>query len=155
MADDLGTQVGGLFSPSVYRRFFKPRLAEIIAFVKRRTRARVFFHSCGAVYPFIPDLIEMGVDILNPVQVSAAGMGDTAKLKSEFGSELTFWGAIDTQRVLPFGRPEEVRDEVRRRLDDLAPGGGYVMATVHNIQDGVPPENVLAMLDALREYGPA
>ncbi len=153
MADDLGTQNGLLFSPSAFNRFFKPRLGQIIAFVKQRTRAKVFFHSCGSVYRFIPDLIEIGVDILNPVQVNAEGMGDTARLKREFGRDLVFWGGIDTQRVLPFGSPEDVRREVRRRLDDLAPGGGYVMAAVHNIQDGVPPQNIIAMVETLREYG--
>ena len=153
MADDLGTQHSALFPPALYRRFFRPRLSQIIAFVKQRTRARVFFHSCGSVYQFVPDLIDMGVDILNPVQVGANSMGDTARLKREFGKDLTFWGGIDTQQVLPFGRPQEVRDEVRRRLDDLAPGGGYVLAAVHNIQDGVPPENIIAMVEALREFG--
>ena len=151
MSDDLGTQRAPLFSPAVYSRFFKPRLAQIVSFVKHRSQAKIFFHSDGAMYQFIPDLIEMGVDILNPVQVSAAGMGDTAKLKREFGKELTFWGAIDTQSVLPFGQPEDVRQEVRRRLEDLAPGGGYVLAAVHNIQDGVAPQNVLAMVQALHE----
>lgn len=153
LADDLGAQDGPLFSPSVYRRFFRPRLAETIRFLKQRTAAKVFLHSCGAIYTFIPDLIDMGVDILNPIQVSAEGMGDTARLKREFGKDLTLWGAIDTQRLLPFGRPEEVREEVLRRLDDLAPGGGYVAAAVHNIQDGTPPENVIAMVEAIREFG--
>jgi uroporphyrinogen decarboxylase len=101
----------------------------------------------------LPDLIEIGVDILNPVQVSAAGMGDTAFLKREFGKNLVFWGSIDTQNVLPFGSPEQVHDEVRRRIDDLAPGGGFVQASVHNIQPGVPPENVLAMISAWEKYG--
>lgn len=96
LADDLGTQDGPLFSPAVYRRFFKPRLAETVRFLKQRTPARVFLHSCGAIYRFIPDLIDMGVDILNPIQVSAAGMEDTARLKREFGQDLTFWGAVDT-----------------------------------------------------------
>jgi uroporphyrinogen decarboxylase len=153
LADDLGAQDGPLFSPSVYRRFFKPRLAETVRFLRQRTPARVFLHSCGAIYPFIPDLIDMGVDILNPVQVSASGMGDTARLKREFGKDLTFWGAIDTQYLLPFGSPEEVRRDVLRRLKELSPGGGYVAAAVHNIQDGTPPQNIVAMVDAIREFG--
>ncbi len=155
LADDLGTQDGLLFSPTVYRHFFRPRLAETIRFVRQRTSARVFLHSCGAIYPLIPDLIDMGVDILNPIQVSAEGMGDTARLKREFGKDLTFWGAIDTQHLLPFGSPEEVRTDVRRRLEDLSPGGGYVAAAVHNIQNGTPAENIIAMIEAIREFGRA
>jgi uroporphyrinogen decarboxylase len=100
----------------------------------------------------LPDLVEVGIDILNPVQVSAAKM-DTGRLKKEFGDVLTFWGAIDTQRILPRGTADEVRDEVRRRIDDLAPGGGFVLNSVHNIQPGVPPENIMAMWQTLQEYG--
>jgi uroporphyrinogen decarboxylase len=114
---------------------------------------KIFYHSCGAISPLIPDLIESGIDILNPVQVSAAGM-DTKELKKNFGKDLTFYGGgVDTQRVLPHGTPQEVRDEVKRRIDDLAPGGGFVFNTVHNIQADVPPENIMAMWEAVREYG--
>jgi uroporphyrinogen decarboxylase len=152
-SEDLGGQQGLLFSPDTYRRLVKPRQAELFRLIHARSRARVSLHSCGAIRDLIPDLIEAGVDILNPVQVSAAGM-DTAELKREFGRELTFWGGgIDTQRVLPSATPAAVRDEVRRRLDDLMPGGGFVFATVHNVQADVPIENLLAMLDALREHG--
>jgi uroporphyrinogen decarboxylase len=151
--DDLGTQQSLLISPETYRRYVKPRQAEIFRTIHERSAAKVALHSCGAVRPLIPDFIEIGVDVLNPVQVSAFGM-DPAALKREFGSELVFWGGgVDTQRVLGFGTPGEVRDEVRRRLDDLMPGGGFVFATVHNIQANVPPENVLAMREALREHG--
>jgi uroporphyrinogen decarboxylase len=115
---------------------------------------RLFLHSCGAVSAFIPDFIEMGVDALNPVQVSASGM-DTRKLKSEFGRDLSFWGAIDTGKVLPYGAAEEVRAEVKRRIDDLASNGGYILAAVHNIQSEVPPQNVVAMYEAALEYGAA
>ena len=111
------------------------------------------FHTCGAVRDLIPDFIEIGVDALNPVQVSAAGMGDTAALKREFGADLAFWGAIDTQHVLPFGSTDDVREEVRRRIGDLAAGGGFVLAAVHDIQDDVPPENLLAMADAAAALG--
>ena len=98
-------------------------------------------------------MIEIGVDALNPVQVSAASM-DTKKLKKEFGKDITFWGGgVDTQRVLPYGTPKEVKEEVKRRIDDLAPGGGFVFAAVHNIQVGVPPQNIMAMWEALQEYG--
>jgi len=113
----------------------------------------LFFHSCGNVRPFLPDFIEDGVDILNPIHVAAAGM-EPAALKRDFGGVLTFWGGgVDTQQVLPHGTPQEVQDDVRRNLDALAPGGGYVFNTVHNIQSDVPPENILAMWEALREFG--
>lgn len=146
-SDDLGSQRAPLISPKMYRKMIKPYQAEVIAAIKSHSKAKVFFHSCGNVYPLIGDLIEIGVDVLNPVQVSAGEMGDTARLKREFGDKLTFCGAIDTQWVLPHGTPEDVRAEVRRRIRDLAPGGGYILSTVHCIQPDVPPENVVAMLD--------
>jgi len=146
-SDDLGSQRAPLISPKMYRRIVKPYQAEVIAAIRAHSKAKVFFHSCGNVYPLIADLIEIGVDVLNPVQVAAGEMGDTARLKREFGDRITFCGAIDTQTVLPFGTPEDVRAEVRRRIRDLAPGGGYILAAVHCIQPDVPPENVLAMFD--------
>ncbi|MBP1705725.1 MAG: hypothetical protein H6Q36_1464 [Chloroflexi bacterium] len=150
-ADDLGGQDRPLFSPATYRALVKPLQRELFAFLRRRTRAKVFFHTCGAVRELIPDLIEIGIDILNPVQVSAAGM-DTAALKREFGRDLVFWGGgIDTQRVLGGGSPGEVRAEVRRRIADLRDGGGFVFAAVHNIQANVPAANVVAMWEAWRE----
>ncbi|HEY4753674.1 MAG TPA: uroporphyrinogen decarboxylase family protein, partial [Candidatus Limnocylindrales bacterium] len=127
---------------------------ELFDFIHARTEAKVFFHTCGAVHELIPDLLEIGVDILNPVQVSAAGM-DTAELKREFGRDLVFWGGgVDTQRVLGGGTPDEVRAEARRRIDDLAAGGGFVFATVHNIQPDVPPENILAVHEVVRAWEP-
>ena len=150
-ADDLGGQDRPLFSPATYRALVKPLQRELFAFLRRRTRAKFFFHTCGAVRELIPDLIEIGIDILNPVQVSAAGM-DTAALKREFGRDLVFWGGgIDTQRVLGGGSPGEVRAEVRRRIADLRDGGGFVFAAVHNIQANVPAANVVAMWEAWRE----
>jgi uroporphyrinogen decarboxylase len=152
-ADDLGGQDRTLFSPATYRELVKPLHRELFDFLHAHTDARILFHSCGSVRTLIPDLIEIGVDILNPVQVSAAGM-DSAELKLEFGRDLAFWGGgVDTQRVLGAGTPSEVRAEVRRRIADLAPGGGFVFATVHNIQPNVPPENVIAMWETLREAG--
>jgi uroporphyrinogen decarboxylase len=152
-SEDLGSQTGLLFSPETYRALLKPRQAELFRFIHARSRAKVFLHSCGAIRPLIPDLIEVGVDVLNPVQVSAAGM-DSAELKRDFGRELTFWGGgVDSQRVLGSGSPSQVRDEVRRRIDDLRPGGGFVFAAVHNIQPDVPAENVIAMWETLREHG--
>ena len=152
-ADDFAGQFRMLISPAMYRRIVKPLHMELFDFIHARTKAKLFFHSCGAIRPVIGDLIEIGVDILNPVQVSATGM-DSAELKREFGKDMTFWGGgVDTQRVLGDGTPEEVRADTRKRIEDLAPGGGFVFATVHNIQGNVPPENIMAMWETLQEYG--
>lgn len=153
-ADDIASQNAPLISPELYRKLIKPRHQKLFGFIKKKApRAKIFYHSCGAIMDMIPDLIEEGVEILNPVQVSAAGM-DTRELKRRFGKDVTFYGGgVDTQRVLPFGTPGEVRDEVKRRIDDLAPGGGFIFNTVHNIQADVPPENIMAMWETLREYG--
>ncbi len=150
--DDLGGQQGLLFSPEIYREIIKPLHARVFEAVKANSTARVVLHSCGSVSAVLGDLIDVGVDGLNPVQVSAAHM-DTAYLKREFGGRICFWGAIDTQCVLPFGTPDEVRREVRRRIADLAEGGGYVVAPIHIIQGDVPPENILAMAEAAHVYG--
>jgi uroporphyrinogen decarboxylase len=150
-ADDLAGQMNPLISPKLYRKLIKPRWARIIEAIKAKTKAKIFYHSCGAVGPFIPDLIEIGVDILNPVQTSAAGM-DLLGLKRQYGDHLTFWGGgCDTQKILPFGTPQEVREDVRRRVQVLAPGGGFVFNPIHNIQPQVPPENIAAMFQAARE----
>jgi uroporphyrinogen decarboxylase len=151
MGDDLGLQGGPQISPAVYKKMVKPVHRKFISFIKERTDAKVFMHSCGSVYELIPDLIEVGVDILNPVQVKAKDM-DSKRLKSEFGDDLVFWGGIDTQYVLPFGSIQEVKDEVKRRIDDFAPGGGYVFNTVHNIQLDVPVKNLSAMFEAFNDY---
>ncbi len=148
IADDLGTQHGPQIDPDMWRRLVKPPTQRLYSHMKSKMgNAKLFLHSCGSVRAFIPDLIEMGVDILNPVQVSATGM-DTQRLKADFGRDIVFWGGgCDTQTVLPQGTPEEVRQEVQRRIGDLAPGGGFVFAAVHNIQPGVPPENMETMWD--------
>jgi len=145
--DDLGSQKAPLLSNGMYRQLIKPCHAELFRTIKARSRAKIFYHSDGNIYPLLNDLIEIGIDLLNPVQVSAGDMGDTARLKREFGSRLAFCGAIDSQSVLPHGTTEDVRREVRRRIKDLAPGGGYILAPVHCIQPDVPPENVCAMFD--------
>jgi len=153
-ADDLGHQTNSLISPQMYRRYLQPRHKELFHFIKSHSHAAVFLHSCGAIYRLIPDLIEAGVDILNPIQLSAANMGDTKKLKQEFGQYLTFWGGgIDTQSILPRGTPQEVREEVRKRIEDLAPGGGFVFAAAHNIQPDTPTENIMSVWEAWKEYG--
>ncbi len=150
--DDLGTQNGPMMSPECYREMIWPYQKELFACIKARTHASLLFHSCGAVSEFIPLLIDAGIDALNPVQVSAAGM-DTARLKRLFGDRLTFWGGgCDTQHVLPRGTPRKIEDEVKRRIADLAPGGRFVFTQVHNIQPDVPPENVMTMLDAFAKY---
>jgi len=152
-ADDFAGQFGMLISPQTYRKLVKPRHKVLFEFIHAHSRAKVFFHSCGAVRPIIPDLIEIGVDILNPVQVSATGM-ETGALKRDFGRDLTFWGGgIDTQVVLCQGTLAEIRAEVRRRLADLMPGGGFIFNAVHNIQADVAPENIMAMWNALQEFG--
>jgi uroporphyrinogen decarboxylase len=152
-SDDLGGQQGLLISPRTYRTLIKPLHRQMFDFIHARSRAKIFYHSCGAVRPLIPDLIDTGVDILNPVQVSAVGM-DTAELKREFGRDLTFWGGgVDTQGVLGSGSVQQVREEVKRRLGDLMSGGGFVFGTVHNVQGNVPPENIMAMWETVNEYG--
>lgn len=151
-SDDIGDQRGPIMSPRMYRRIIKPRHKRYFDLLRSCTDAKVLYHSCGSVVKLIPDFIDMGIDFINPVQVSAAGM-DTAKLKQEYGDQLGFCGAVDTMHVLPHGTPDDVRAEVRQRIHDLAPGGGYILTAVHNIQPDVPPENIVAMYDAARELG--
>lgn len=151
--EDFGTQKGMMISPQVFKDLVAPYYRRVWAWVHAHTLWKVFFHSCGGIYPIIDTLIDSGVDVLNPVQVTAAGM-DAARLKREFGDRVCFWGGgIDTQTALPFGTPDEVRRQVRERIHTLAPGGGFVFATVHNVQADVPVDNVLAMLEAVREFG--
>jgi uroporphyrinogen decarboxylase len=131
----------------------KPYHKKLYQFIKDNSDVFLILHTDGAVADFIPDFIEMGIDALNPIQSSARGM-DPRRLKREFGQDLSFWGGgCDTQRTLPFGTPSEVRDEVKRSIDDLAPGGGFVFAQVHTIPANTPPENIVAMVEAVKEYG--
>jgi uroporphyrinogen decarboxylase len=153
--DDLGEQKGTIISPEMYRKLVKPRHKRIFSFLKQKKSGSTYIlmHSDGSIYDLIPDLIEIGVEILNPLQVSAAQM-NPERLKKEFGDDITFWGGgVDTQRVLPFGTPDDVRDEVKKRIEELAPGGGFVFTTVHNIQPEVPPANFMAMWETLQKYG--
>ncbi|MCR4414341.1 MAG: uroporphyrinogen decarboxylase family protein, partial [Thermoguttaceae bacterium] len=153
IGDDLAGQKGPLFRPEFYRRVVKPRQKRLVEYIRSRTRAKIWYHTCGACAGYIPDLLDNGIDILNPVQISAAGM-EPARLKAEFGDRLVFWGgAIDAQHVLPSAPPEEVRRQVRQNLAAWKPGGGYVFNNVHNIQAAVPPENIVALFDAAFEYG--
>ena len=152
ISDDMGLQNGPIVSPELYRQLFKPRHKKYFDTVKKHTSAFLHFHCCGSIYKLLPDLIELGVDVIHPVQVAARDM-DSSILGPEFGDRLSFWGGIDTQKVLPKGTPEEVKAEVRRRIRDFAPGGGYILGAVHDIQPDVPVENILAMFEAGKEYG--
>jgi uroporphyrinogen decarboxylase len=150
--DDMAFQDGPMMSMDLYRKMIKPHHRRLFGYIKSRSRAKIAYHTCGSVAHLIPDLIDIGVDAINPVQVSAKRM-DTQTLKRDFGKDICFWGAVDTQRALPFGSPADVKAEVKRRIEDLGPGGGYVLCAVHNIQADVAPENICAMYDAARELG--
>ncbi|MGI9271507.1 MAG: uroporphyrinogen decarboxylase family protein [Woeseiaceae bacterium] len=153
IGDDLGTQESLMISPKMYREILKPIHADFIRFIKARTKAKILFHSDGDVVPLIDDFIEMGVDILNPIQTSAGTMSDLPTLKKHYGKNIAFCGGIDSHRILPFGSPADVRDEVKRVMQILGPGGGCMIGAVHTIMNDVPAENVLAMVDAVEEFG--
>jgi hypothetical protein len=149
---DFGQQTSTFIAPRTYRELYQPFHREINAWVHRNTDWKTMIHSCGSVIALIPDFIDSGFDILNPVQTSAAGM-DASTLKERFGERITFWGGgIDTQRTLPFGTPQEVRADVRERIRIFAPGGGFVFNTIHNVQARVPRENLLALYEAVQAY---
>ncbi len=152
--DDYGTQQSQLISPEQFREYYKPHFLRVLSFIKEKApHIKIIFHSCGNVRPIIPDLIEMGVDILNPIHINATGM-EPVQLKKDFGRDIVFWGGgVDTQNVLPSGTVEDVKDNVHRNIEALAPGGGFVFNTVHNIQAEVPPENIMAMWKTLQKFG--
>lgn len=153
VSDDLGNQTAPIISPEMYKKMIKPYHQKLYSYIKKKAGVPIVMHTDGSVYRLIPDLIEVGVGFLNPVQASAADM-DTKRLKKEFGDVLGFWGGgCDTQSVLPHGTRQEIRDEVKRRIDDLAPGGGFVFSQVHNILPDVPPENIMTMYEAVWEFG--
>lgn len=150
---DFGMQTGPFISPQTYRTLYKPFNKAVNDWVHRHTSWKTFTHCCGSVRDLLPDFVEAGFDILNPVQTSAARM-DPAELKKTFGDVLTFWGGgVDTQRTLPFGTPDQVREEVRQRIKVFGAGGGFVFNPVHNVQARAPVENILAMYEAVREHG--
>ncbi len=150
---DFGLQTGPFISPNVYRELFKPYNKKLNDWIHEKTSWKTFIHSCGSVKAFIPDFIDAGFDILNPVQIAAADMDPTI-LKSKFGEQVTFWGGgVDTQNTLPFGTSDEVRAEVLERIKIFGPGGGFIFNTIHNVQPKVPIENVLAMYETVRAYG--
>jgi uroporphyrinogen decarboxylase len=149
--DDLGMDSGPFMDPGIYRRLFKKRHKIMTDYVRNHSHMKIFIHSCGSIIKLIPDIIEAGFEILNPVQISSAGM-ESAALKKEFGKNITFWGGgCDTRRVLNRGTAAEVKDHVKKQVDVFAPGGGFVFNTVHNIMPDCPPENITAMFDALDE----
>lgn len=149
---DFGAQHACFISPKAFRDLYKPFYKEINHWIHRNTPWKTFIHSCGSIMPLIPDIIEAGFDILNPVQTSATNM-DPVDLKAKFGDRLTFWGGgIDTQKTLPFGTPDEVRQSVRERLEIFGKGGGYIFNPIHNVQAQVPIENLLALYEAVNEY---
>lgn len=152
--DDYGTQESQLIDPDHFRMFYKPHMARVMAAIRKKApQAKIMFHSCGNVRPIIPDFIETGVEILNPVHITAAGM-EPVQLKKDFGKDVVFWGGgIDTQHVLPSGSADDITAHVKRSLDALAPGGGFVFATVHNIQSEVSPQNIMKMWDTLMQCG--
>lgn len=153
IGDDLAGQTGPLFSPEFYRAIVKPRQKKLVQHIKSLTDAKIWYHTCGSVSEYIPDLLDNGIHILNPVQITARNM-DPTHIKQTFGKKLVLWGAgIDSQHVLPFANPEKVREDVRANLEILKPGGGYIFNNVHNIQAGVPPENIIAMFEAAYQYG--
>jgi uroporphyrinogen decarboxylase len=153
IGDDLTGQSGPLFPPNIYRSMVKPRQKQLVKHIKSLTKAKIWYHTCGSCLEYIPDLMDNGIDILNPVQINAEGM-DPAKLKGTWGDKLVYWGGgIDSQHVLPFASPDEVRENVKENIEIFKQGGGYIFNNVHNIQAGVPPENIIAMYEAVYEYG--
>ncbi|MEI6167616.1 MAG: uroporphyrinogen decarboxylase family protein [bacterium] len=151
--DDLGMDSGPFMSPEIYRKLFKPRHAQLCAAVHKKSRMKTFFHSCGSLYELMPDLIEAGYDVINPVQTTCRDM-EPEKLKRDFGRDICFWGGgCDTRNVLNRATPEEVKEHVKRRIDILSPGGGFIFNTVHNILPEVPPANIVAMYEAVHECG--
>jgi uroporphyrinogen-III decarboxylase len=150
---DFGAQTGPFISPHAYRDLFQPFHKQVNAWIHRNTSWKTFIHSCGSVVGLLPDFVEAGFDILNPVQCSAAGM-DPRPLKTRFGERLTFWGGgVDTQHTLPFGTPDEVRRQVRERIGIFGAGGGYVFNPIHNVQSRTPVENMLAMFETVWQAG--
>jgi len=150
--DDLGMDQGPFMAPETYKKLFRPRHKKLCDYVKKYSRMHTFIHSCGSIYKLIPDLIEAGIEIINPVQTNCKDM-EPEKLKREFGKDVTFWGGgADTRNILNRAKPEEVKKHVKKRLEIFSPGGGFVFNTVHNILPDVPPENIVAMFEAIEEF---
>jgi uroporphyrinogen decarboxylase len=152
LGDDLGMNTGPLMGPDTYRKLFKPRHTILCNYIKTHSQMHTFIHSCGSIYKLIPDLMEAGFEIINPVQTNARDM-QPQKLKKEFGANLTFWGGgADTRSVLNMGTPQQVKDNVRANIEALSSGGGFIFNVIHNILPDVPPQNIVAMFEAVDEY---
>ncbi len=149
--DDLGMQDRSILSKDLYRKMLKKHHARIYGYIKSRTKAKIFHHSCGSVYELLPDLVETGIDILDSIQTPAKDM-DPVRLKREFGQDISFWGAIDVQKLLPTGTPAEIDTTIKTLVETMGKDGGYVLAPSHNIQAGTPPENIEAMIEAIIKY---
>lgn len=150
--DDLGTNGGPFMSPKTYQQLFKPRHTILCDYVHKHTKMKTFLHSCGSIRTLMPDLIEAGFNIINPVQTTCRGM-EPEGLKKDFGKDICFWGGgCDTKTILPKATPQEVKDHVKRRLEIFMPGGGFMFNTVHNILPEVPPQNIVAMFEAIHEF---
>lgn len=150
--DDLGVQSQPMMAPKIFRERIKPLMKKQVESVKAKTKAKIALHTCGSVYEFIEDFIDIGIDVLNPLQATAKDM-EAKKIKEKAGNELALWGSIDTHIVLPKGKPKDVKDEVKRKISELGEGGGYILSADHNILVDIPPENVIAMFEAAIEYG--
>ena len=150
--DDLGTTKGPMMAPPLWRELFKPRMARLTSLIRRKAKVKIYLHTCGSVHAFLPDLIEVGIDIINPVQTDCKDM-EPARLKREFGRRLAFWGGGCPTTVMEFGTPADVRAHAREAIGHFAPGGGFVFASIHNITAHVPPENIVALLETAREFG--
>jgi len=153
MGDDWGMQTGPIMSPAIFRSIFKPRYRRLIDLVKSKTNAKVCLHTCGATYWVLQDLIDVGVDVVHPLQPTAKGNEDPVRIKREYGNRLSFYSNIANTTILPHGRPEDVAQEVRRKIAALGPGGGYVFSGGHNIQADVPPANIAVLFDTAYEAG--
>ncbi len=151
VADDIAMQSGPMMSLDLFREMIKPYYEEYFGFLKSRTEAKLFYHCCGGIEPFLKDLIDIGCDILNPVQTAAAGM-DPIQLKETYGDKIVFWGGVDTQHILPNGTTKEIQEATVKMIDIMGAGGGYVLSAVHNIQPDTPPENIMTMLDTAFHY---
>jgi uroporphyrinogen decarboxylase len=152
MDDDLGFRSGPLMSPDIYRKIYKPRHKKVVDFIKSKTEAKIFIHSDGSICDFIPDFIDLGIDIINPVEVTAVNM-DSKRLKKEFGKNIAFWGGGCDNKILEKGTPEDIEKEVKKRIADFSGGGGFVFGSIHCIQPFVPPENITTLFDSAYKYG--
>jgi uroporphyrinogen decarboxylase len=151
--DDLGTEEGPQIDVKTFREFYKHRYEELIGYVKKHSKVYTWLHSCGSIYPFIREFIDVGLDVINPVQISARGM-DPERLKRDFGDQIAFWGGgVDTQHIIPFAKPDEVAEHVKKLIKIFAPKGGFIYASVHNIQPNTPPENIATIYKTAYEYG--